>query len=125
MFTLGDYAKARLPRLISMNWGAEDLSSAIGAVGNKGPDGDWDFPYQMVRTQFLFAAHAAGVQAIDTIYAAYTDEAGLRRSCDLARRQGFTGRIAIPPAQVAVINETFSPSKIGRASCRERVCQYV
>src|SRR3546814_17117263 len=107
MFTLGDYAKARLPRLISMNWGAEDLSSAIGAVGNKGPDGDWDFPYQMVRTQFLFAAPAAGVPAIDTIYADYKDEPVLRRSCGLARGQGFNGLIAIHPAQVAVNTQHF------------------
>jgi citrate lyase subunit beta/citryl-CoA lyase len=111
MFTLGAYAEAKLPRLVSMNWGAEDLSSAIGAAGNKGEDGDWDFPYQIVRTQFLFAAHAARVQAIDTLYADYKDEAGLRRSCDLARRQGFTGRIAIHPAQVDAINESFSPSE--------------
>src|SRR3546814_20704498 len=75
----------------------------------------------MVRTQFLFAAHAAGVQAIDTIYADYKDEAGLRRSCDLARRQGFTGRIAIHPAQVDVINETFSPSTEDVAHARRVV----
>lgn len=121
MTTLGDYAKACLPRLIAMNWGAEDLSSAIGAAGNKGPDGDWDFPYQVVRTQFLFAAHAAGVQAIDTLYADYRDEAGLRRSCDLARRQGFTGRIAIHPAQVDIINESFSPSAEDVAHARRIV----
>jgi len=121
IFTLGDYAKQRLPRLISMNWGAEDLSSAIGAAGNKGPDGDWDFPYQIVRTQFLFAAHAASVQAIDTLYADYKDEAGLRHSCDLARRQGFTGRIAIHPAQVDIINESFSPSAENVAHARRVV----
>ncbi len=124
MFTLGDYAKARLPRLVSMNWGAEDLSSAIGASGNKGPDGDWDFPYQVVRTQFLFAAHAAGVQAIDTLYADYRDEAGLRRSCDLARRQGFTGRIAIHPAQVDIINESFSPSPEDVAEARRIIAAF-
>jgi citrate lyase subunit beta / citryl-CoA lyase len=124
MFTLGAYAEAKLPRLVSMNWGAEDLSSAIGAAGSKGADGDWDFPYQIVRTQFLFAAHAAGVQAIDTLYADYKDEGGLRRSCDLARRQGFTGRIAIHPAQVNVINESFSPSAEDVAQARRLVAAF-
>lgn len=124
MFTLGAYAEARLPRLVSMNWGAEDLSSAIGAAGNKGADGDWDFPYQVVRTQFLFAAHAAGVQAIDTLYADYRDEEGLRRSCELARRQGFTGRIAIHPSQVEIINESFSPSEADVALARRLVAAF-
>jgi citrate lyase subunit beta/citryl-CoA lyase len=119
--TRGSYAQAKLPRLVSMNWGAEDLSSAIGAAGNKDEDGDWDFPYRVVRTQFLFAAHAAGVQAIDTLYADYRDEAGLRRSCALARRQGFTGRIAIHPAQVDIINESFSPSPEDVAHARRVV----
>src|SRR3546814_5634155 len=66
MFTLGDYAKARLPRLISMNWGAEDLSSAIGAVGNKGQDGDWVFPYQIVRTQFRSEERRVGQEWVRT-----------------------------------------------------------
>jgi len=124
MFTLGEYAEARLPRLVSMNWGAEDLSSAIGAAGNKGADGDWDFPYQIVRTQFLFAAHAAGVQAMDTLFADYRDDEGLRRSCELARRQGFTGRIAIHPAQVDIINESFSPSEADVAHAHRLVAAF-
>jgi citrate lyase subunit beta/citryl-CoA lyase len=124
MFTLGSYAAAKLPRLVSMSWGAEDLSSAIGAAGNKGPDGDWDGPYQIVRSQFLFAAHAAGVQAIDTLYADYHDDEGLRRSCARARHQGFTGRIAIHPRQVDIINESFSPSEADVAHARRLVAAF-
>lgn len=110
-FTMGDYAKVTLPRLLALSWGAEDLASAIGASTNKGADGDWDFPYQIVRANCLFAAKSAQVQAIDTLYADYKDPDGLRRSCVLACQQGFTGRIAIHPEQVDIINECFSPSE--------------
>lgn len=110
-FRLGDYAGFPLPRLAAMTWGAEDLSSAIGAATNKGADGNWDAPYMMVRSACLLAAHAAGVQAVDTLYGDFRDAEGLRKSCDLARRQGFTGRIAIHPDQVDIINEMFSPSE--------------
>ena len=48
--------------------------------------------------------------AIDTLYVDFKDDEGLRASCRAARAEGFTGRIAIHPAQVAGINESFMPS---------------
>jgi citrate lyase subunit beta/citryl-CoA lyase len=110
-FRLAHYADHNLPRLVGVTWGAEDLSSAIGASTNKGPDGDWAFTYRMVRSACLLAAKASEVQAIETLYADFRDEAGLRASCASAAQEGFTGRIAIHPAQVPVINETFRPSE--------------
>jgi citrate lyase subunit beta/citryl-CoA lyase len=109
-FRLGDFATAGLPRLAGLTWGAEDLSSAMGASTNLGPDGKWAFTYQLVRSLTLMAAHAAGVPAIDTLYVDFRDDEGLRASCRAARAEGFSGRIAIHPAQVAGINEGFSPS---------------
>lgn len=109
-FALGDYAQASLPRLAGLTWGAEDLAAAIGASTNKASNGDWDFTFRVVRSAALLAAHAAEVQAIETLYADFRDSEGLATSCALARRQGFTGRIAIHPDQVAVINESFSHS---------------
>jgi citrate lyase subunit beta / citryl-CoA lyase len=123
-FRLGDYANFSLPRLVALTWGAEDLSSAIGASTNKGPNGDWDFPYQVVRAACLFASHAAGVQAIDTLYGDYRDPNGLRASCDLARRQGFTGRVAIHPDQLDIINKAFSPSEEDVARARRIVAAF-
>lgn len=120
-FTMGEYARATLPRLVALSWGAEDLSTAIGGSSNKGPDGDWDFPFKIVRANCLFAAHAARVQAIDTLYANFRDLEGLQASCDIARRQGFTGRIAIHPAQVDIINAAFSPSDHDVAHARRVV----
>lgn len=110
-FGLGDYARTPLPRLAAMTWGAEDLSTALGASTNKGPDGGWAFTYRMVRSHCLIAARACGVAAIDTLYADFGDEAGLRADCAAAAREGFVGRIAIHPAQVAAINESFTPSE--------------
>jgi len=109
-FHLGNYAAAKLDRLFGLTWGAEDLSTAIGASTNLGPDGQWALTYQIVRSMTLLGAQAAGVQAIDTLYTNFRNEAGLRASCAVAAAEGFTGRIAIHPAQVAAINESFSPS---------------
>jgi citrate lyase subunit beta/citryl-CoA lyase len=110
-FRLGDYAKAGLTRLMGLTWGAEDLSSAIGASTNKDATGEWDFTYRLVRSQCLLAAHAAEVEAIDTLYVDYRDPVGLRASSILSRQQGFTGRVAIHPDQVDIINESYSPTE--------------
>ncbi len=109
-FHLGAYAEAGLARLAGLTWGAEDLSAAVGASGNRDPDGQWAFTYRMARSLTLLAAHASGVAAIDTLYADFRDEEGLFRDCRASRSEGFSGRLAIHPAQVAVINEAFLPS---------------
>jgi len=109
-FALGDYAKISIDRLLGLTWGAEDLSAALGASTNLDPGGGWGFTYRLVRSLTLLGAKAAGVQAIDTLYVDYRDEAGLRLSSRASRAEGFTGRLAIHPAQVAPINESYMPS---------------
>lgn len=123
MFALGSYAPAH-PRLVGLTWGAEDLGAAIGATGNKLPDGAWTFPYQVARAQCLFAAADAGVAPLDTLFADFRDAEGLERSCREARRDGFTGRIAIHPDQVATINRCFSPSDDEIAEARKVVAAF-
>lgn len=120
MFNLGSYAPAH-PRLAGLTWGAEDLSAAIGAATNKGPDGDWSHPYQTARTLCLFAAAAAEVAPIETLFADFRDADGLIANCRAARRDGFTGRIAIHPGQVAAINACFTPSDDDVAHARRVV----
>jgi citrate lyase subunit beta/citryl-CoA lyase len=110
VFRLGQYAEAGLQRLWGITWGAEDLSAALGASTNVDATGQWSFTYQMARSLALLAARAAGVQAIDTLYVNFRDEAGLRAASHTSRAEGFTGRIAIHPAQVAAINESYMPS---------------
>ena len=109
-FTLGAYAGAGLDRLLGLTWGAEDLSAALGASSNLDLAGGWALTYRLVRSLTLLGAKAAGVQAIDTLYVDFRDEAGLRESSRAARAEGFTGRLAIHPAQVAAINASFMPS---------------
>jgi citrate lyase subunit beta/citryl-CoA lyase len=109
LFTLGEFSRCG-DRLAALTWGAEDLSAAVGAATNKESDGNWTFPYQLARALCLFAASAAGVPAIDTLYADFRDTAGLQAACDSARRDGFIGKLAIHPAQVDVINQAFTPS---------------
>jgi citrate lyase subunit beta/citryl-CoA lyase len=109
IFSLGGFARCGA-RLAGLTWGAEDLSTAVGAMTNKQSDGNWSHPYQLARSLCLFGAHAAGVPAIDTLFADIRDTAGLRAACTAARRDGFSGKIAIHPDQVAVINECFTPS---------------
>jgi citrate lyase subunit beta / citryl-CoA lyase len=120
-FRLGDYATAGLTRLLGITWGAEDLSAAIGASTNLDASGQWALTYRMVRSLCLLAARASGVQAIDTLFVDFKDEAGLRASSRASRAEGFTGRIAIHPAQVAAINESYMPSREEIAHARRVV----
>jgi citrate lyase subunit beta / citryl-CoA lyase len=120
-FALGDYAAAGLARLRGLTWGAEDLSAAVRASTNLDESGAWALTYRLVRSLTLIAAHAAGVQAIETLQADYADVAGLRESSRRARAEGFSGRIAIHPAQVAPINDSFTPSPAEVAHARRIV----
>jgi len=109
MFFAGTYVGAS-KRLKGLTWGAEDLSVELGAEANRDRDGNFLAPYQLARTLCLAGAAAAQVQAIDTVYVDFRNEAGLRRECEEARRDGFTGKMAIHPGQVAAINEVFTPA---------------
>src|ERR1700742_1466920 len=123
MFALGSYAPAD-PRLIALTWGAEDLSAALGATDNKEPDGSWTFPYQLARVQCLFAASAAEVAALDTIYADFRDLEGLEKDCRRSRRDGFVGRLAIHPDQVAAVNRAYAPTEAEVAHARKIVAAF-
>jgi citrate lyase subunit beta/citryl-CoA lyase len=123
MFALSSYAPAH-PRLIALTWGAEDLSSALGATDNKEPDGSWTAPYQFARAASLFAASAAEVMAIDTVYTDFRDSEGFERDCRRSRRDGFVGRLAIHPDQIATINRTYAPSEAEIAHARKIVAAF-
>ncbi len=96
-------------RLVGLTWGAEDLSAAMGASSNLDDTGEWEFTYRMARSLCLLAAHAALVQAIDTITVDFRNDERLRREVRASRRAGFSGKMAIHPNQVALINEGFTP----------------
>ena len=123
MFALGAYAPAH-PRLAALTWGAEDLSAALGATDSREPDGAWTFPYQVARAQCLFAASAADVTPIDTIFVDFRDPEGLERDCRRSRRDGFTGRMAIHPNQIATINRCYAPSEAEIEHARKIVAAF-
>jgi citrate lyase subunit beta/citryl-CoA lyase len=109
VFELGRYSKVK-HRLCGLTWGAEDLPAAIGAATSRDEGGRYTSPYEMVRALTLFGAHSAGVPAIETVYPAFRDLDGLAAYAARGRRDGFTGMMAIHPAQVPVINAAFTPS---------------
>jgi citrate lyase subunit beta/citryl-CoA lyase len=97
-------------RLIGLTWGPEDLSAELGAEANREADGTLTEPYRIARAMCLYGAAAAKVPAIETVFVDFRNSEGLRRDTEMARRDGFTGRLAIHPAQVAVINAVFTPT---------------
>ena len=96
--------------LAAMSWGAEDLSAALGSSSKYDADGELSFTYKLARSLCLAGAVAAGVQPVDGVFADFRDEDGLRAEAQAAAREGFTGKLAIHPAQVAAINAAFTPS---------------
>lgn len=109
VFGLGSYGEVA-DRLCGLTWGVEDLPAAIGAVSSRHADGSYTSPYEMVRAMTLFGAHAAGVAAIETVYPAIKDEAGLAIYAARGAFDGFTGMMALHPAQVPIINAAFTPT---------------
>jgi citrate lyase subunit beta/citryl-CoA lyase len=59
----------------------------------------------------LLGAAAAKVPAIETIHVDFRNPEVLRKDTEIARRDGFSGRLAIHPAQVPVINAVFAPTQ--------------
>ena len=109
LFTLASY-DAATPRLAALTWGAEDLAAAVGASSNRDDAGNWLPPYELARSLCLFAAAAAKVAAVDTVFTDYQDSAGLAHYAANARRDGFSGMLAIHPAQIDAINNAFMPT---------------
>ena len=109
LFGMLSYRDPKSP-LVAMSWGAEDLSAALGASSKYDSDGSLSFTYRLARSLCLAGAVAAGVQPVDGIFADFRDDDGLRSEAEAARREGFTGKLAIHPAQVAAINAAFTPS---------------
>jgi len=107
-------------RLTGLTWGAEDLSGALGAKTNREDDGrTWRSPYMLARNLCLLTAIAAGVQPIDTVFVNLGDEEGLKLEALAAARDGFTGKMAIHPHQVAAINAAFTPTPQETAHAQE------
>ena len=123
MFELGTY-RSVAGNLAGLTWGAEDLPAAIGAATSREEDGRYTAPYELARSLTLFAASAAGVPAIDTVYPDFRDLDGLANYARRAARDGFSGMMAIHPSQVAAINAAFTPTAEELAQARRIVAAF-
>jgi citrate lyase subunit beta/citryl-CoA lyase len=109
LFDLQSYAGAS-PRLQGLTWGAEDLATAVGASSNRDTSGEFTFTYKLARSLCLLASAHAQIQAIDTLSVDFKDIQALALDVQQACREGFSGKLAIHPDQVEVINQGFTPS---------------
>jgi citrate lyase subunit beta/citryl-CoA lyase len=123
IFGLGTYGGSSA-RLVGLTWGAEDLPAAIGASSSREPDGSFTAPYQLARSLTLFGAHAAAVPAIETVYPNIRDTEGLAAYAARGRRDGFSGMLAIHPAQIPVIHAAFSPTHTEITHAQEVVAAF-
>ena len=117
-------ARAAAVRLAGLTWGAEDLGAALGATARHDSSGALTFTFALARTTCLLAASALGVQAVDGVHVDFRDAAGLERALAEARRDGFSGKLAIHPDQVAPINAAFTPTEAERAHARRVVAAF-
>jgi len=123
IFQIGTFRGASV-RLIGLTWGPEDLSAELGAEANRDADGRFTEPYRLARSLCLFGAAAAEVTAIETVYVDFRNLEGLRAETEAARRDGFSARLAIHPAQVPVINEVFTPTPEALAKARAVIAAF-
>lgn len=123
MLNMNGYARSHA-RLAAITWGAEDLSAALGASANREADGTLSHAYLLARSMCLIASAAAAAAPIDTLHADFRDVEGLEAACAESRRRGFTGRIAIHPDQVDVINRCYAPSEEDLALARAVIAAF-
>jgi len=123
LFLAGTY-RGSSARLEGLTWGAEDLSAELGAEANRDADGRFLDPYRLARVLCIAGAASAGIPAIDTVYVDFRNDSGLRRECEEARRDGFAAKMAIHPAQVAIINDVFTPKPDAIARARAIVAAF-
>ncbi|MBU6282484.1 CoA ester lyase [bacterium] len=98
-------------RSVAMMWASEDLSNAIGARRSRKTDGSIPDVFTFARSACLLAAAAVGMEALDMPFFDFHDDAGLEREAREAAEMGFTGKAAIHPAQVPIINRVFVPTR--------------
>ena len=111
-------------RIAGLTWGAEDLGAALGALAQRDSTGALTFTFQLARTQCLLAAAALGAQAIDGVCTDFRDPLWLQQELDAARRDGFSGKLAIHPDQIAAINAAFAPTDAEREHAERVVAAF-
>ncbi|MCI8437754.1 MAG: citrate lyase subunit beta [Lawsonibacter sp.] len=96
---------ASSPRLVAIGLGGEDFTASMKTTRTR--EGSELF---YARSAIALAARAAGIQALDTIFADVNDEEGLIADTMAIKTLGYDGKLAIHPRQVDVINGIFTPT---------------
>jgi len=94
------------PRLVAIAIGAEDYVTDLHTT--RSPEGTEIF---VARSLLVMAARAAGIMAIDTVYADVNNEDGFSREVRLAKQLGFDGKSVIHPLQIPIVNAIYTPTK--------------
>ncbi len=100
-----DTAKAS-PRIVALAFGAEDYTASMEIQRSRSGE-----ELLNARSRVVWAAKAAGVQAIDSIFSDANDMEGLRQETELVKRLGFTGKSLVNPRQIEVVHEVFRPKQ--------------
>lgn len=106
---LAKFADEVHPRVSGYSWDAAALARSIGARRTRAPGG-WSSAMSLVRAQVLLAAHARGIDVIETPFRDLRDAKAGQIAAASARADGFTGMIALRGNQVATINQAFAPT---------------
>lgn len=109
---------AQSDRVTALSWGAEDLSTVLGARSTRDADGQFLEVFAYVRSLCLLSASAASIHPIDAVYADFKNLDGLRKECSRAAEMGYRGKFSIHPDQIAILNECFTPESAAVANAR-------
>lgn len=112
------------PRVTGITWGSEDLAAGLGSHASRDESGAYRNPMEMARTLCLCAGSVAGIHAIDTVYPDFRDLDGLKKDAERAAADGFSGKLAIHPYQVPIINAAFTPGDEELAQAKQIVAAF-
>ncbi len=106
-------------KIVALTIGLEDYTADLGVVKtSSGAESLY------ARQRVVNAAHAAGVQAIDSVFGDVGDMDGLRAWGVNSRALGFEGMGCVHPLQIAVIHEAFAPTSAEIERARKVVAAY-
>ncbi len=105
--------------IVALTIGLEDYTADLGvAKTSTGAESLY------ARQRVVNAAHAAGVQAIDSVFGDVGDMEGLRAWGQNSRAMGFEGMGCVHPLQIRVIHEAFAPTAAELEKARKIVAAY-
>ncbi|WP_022851978.1 HpcH/HpaI aldolase/citrate lyase family protein [Limisalsivibrio acetivorans] len=93
-------------RIVALAFGAEDYTASLEIDRTK--TGEELFH---ARTRVVWAAKAAGIQAVDTVFTDVADMESFTNECELIKSLGFTGKSLVNPRQIEVVHSVFAPKQ--------------